>query len=141
MIKVLIADDHLRVRRGLKQLCEMMGDVCVAGEAGDGDEVLQVLQEAHYDLLLLDLSMPGLSGIELVRHARARSAKVPILVLSMHTEVPIVERAIRAGAAGFVGKGGDNETLMDAIRSVAAGGHYVDPVIAQHLMFDQTAVA
>jgi len=138
MIRVLIADDHLVVRKGLKQLLEMMGDVTAAGEAGNGDEVLAALGASSFDLVLLDLSMPGIKGVELIRHIRLLNAELPILVLSMHDEVQIVKRVFRAGASGFITKGSDKDALMTAIRKVMEGGRYVDPTIVEQMMFQKT---
>jgi DNA-binding NarL/FixJ family response regulator len=139
MTRVLIADDHLVVRKGLKQLLEMMGDVTANGEACNGEEVLAALQQAAFGLLLLDLSMPGIRGVELVRHIRDQHPNLPILVLSMHDEVAIVKRVFRAGASGFITKGSDKDALMMAIRKVIAGGRYIDPVILDQMMFDKPA--
>ncbi len=137
MIRVLIADDHVIVRSGLKQLFELMGDITVAGEAINGDEVLAALQPGKFDLLLLDLTMPGISGINLIARIRTEDAALPILVLSMHNELQIAKRVLQAGASGYVTKGSEQETLMSAIRKVAAGGRYIDPVVAEQMMFEK----
>jgi DNA-binding NarL/FixJ family response regulator len=137
MIKVLIADDHAIVRSGLKQLFGLMGDINVGGEATNGEEVLEVLQKGQFDLLLLDLTMPGLSGINLIGRIRALHANLPILVLSMHNELQIAKRVLQAGAAGFVTKGSEQDILMTAIRKVATGSRFVDPTITEQLMFEK----
>jgi DNA-binding NarL/FixJ family response regulator len=134
---VLIADDHVVVRSGLKQLFELMGDIVVAGEATNGDEVLKVLQQKEFDLILLDLTMPGLSGVNLINSIRALYEKVPILVLSMHNELQIAKRVLQAGAHGYVTKGSGQETLMAAVRKVAAGGRFIDPSVAEQMMFEK----
>lgn len=137
MIRVLIADDHVIVRGGLKQLFGLMGDIVVAGEAADGAEVLAMLQQGEFDLLLLDLTMPGLSGVNLISRIRTLKPKLPILVLSMHNELQVAKRVLQAGAVGFVTKGSMQEILMDAVRKVAAGGRFIDPVIAEQLLFEK----
>jgi len=139
VIRVLIADDHVIVRNGLKQLFGLMGDITVAGEATNGDEVLEALKHGHFDLLLLDLTMPGLSGVNLIGRILASHSKLPILVLSMHNELQIAKRVLQAGAAGFVTKGSEQDTLMSAIRKVAAGGRFVDPTVAEQMMFEKPA--
>jgi DNA-binding NarL/FixJ family response regulator len=137
MIKVLIADDHAIVRSGLKQLFGLMGDINVGGEATNGEEVLEALQKGQFDLLLLDLTMPGLSGINLIGRIRTLHANLPILVLSMHNELQIAKRVLQAGAAGFVTKGSEQDILMTAIRKVATGGRFVDPTITEQMMFEK----
>lgn len=137
MIRVLIADDHVIVRSGLKQLFELMGDIVVAGEATDGAEVLDTLGRGECDLLLLDLTMPGLSGVNLISRIRGLHARLPILVLSMHNELQVAKRVLQAGANGFVTKGSMQETLMEAVRKIAAGGRFIDPLIAEQLMFEK----
>lgn len=139
MIRVLIADDHVIVRNGLKQLFELMGDITVAGEATNGTEALEALRQGEYDLILLDLTMPGISGVSLIGHIRAQYAKLPILVLSMHNELQIAKRVLQAGASGFVTKGSMQDILMDAVRKVAAGGRFIDPAIAELMMFEKPA--
>lgn len=137
MIKVLIADDHVVVRNGLKQLLGVMGDVTVTGEAGTGEEALELLKSAGSDLMLLDLTMPGLSGINLVTRIHTLYPDLPILVLSMHNEIQVAKRVLQAGATGFVTKGSEQDTLMTAIRKVSKGGRFVDPVLAEQMMFDK----
>lgn len=137
MIRVLIADDHVIVRSGLKQLFDLMGDIKVAGEAKDGTEAMEMLRHGEYDLLLLDLTMPGLSGVNLIARIRSEYEKLPILVLSMHNELQVAKRVLQSGANGFVTKGSMQETLMDAVRKIAAGGRFIDPLIAEQLMFEK----
>lgn len=137
MIKVLIADDHIIVRGGLTQLFALMGDITVAGEACNGAEVLDVLRQQHFDLLLLDLTMPGISGVTLISNIRVQYPKMPILILSMHNELQVAKKMMQAGASGFVTKGSKQEILMDAVRKVAAGGRFIDPLIAEQMMFEK----
>ncbi|HEX5337083.1 MAG TPA: response regulator transcription factor [Gallionella sp.] len=141
MINVLIADDHVIMRNGLKQLCEDMGDIAVIGEARNGDEVLELLGQQRCDLLLLDLTMPGVSGVDLIERIRVRDANLPILVFSMRNEVQVAKCVLQAGATGYLTKGGDEEILMSAIRKVAAGEHFVDPCIVEQSMFTKKAPA
>lgn len=138
MIRVFIADDHVVVRGGLKQLFALMGDIVVAGEAADGAELLERLRQEQFDLLLLDLTMPGLSGVNLIGRVRADHPRLPILVLSMHNELQVAKRVLQAGASGYVTKGSMQETLMDAVRRVATGGRFVDPLIAEQMMFEKS---
>lgn len=137
MIKVLIADDHVIVRNGLKQLFALMGDIEVAGEATNGAEVVEILRNQTFDLVLLDLTMPGISGASLIAHIHANHPKLPVLVLSMHNELQVAKRMLQAGACGFVTKGSMQETLIDAVRKVAAGGRFIDPVLAEQMMFEK----
>ncbi|HEX8963706.1 MAG TPA: response regulator transcription factor [Rhodocyclaceae bacterium] len=126
-MRVLITDDHAVVRQGLKQFLCLVDDIEVAAEATNGAEALARLAEGGIDLLLLDLSMPGLSGNELVSAIRRVHPALPILVLSMHAEPQIAQGALAAGASGYLTKDHDPETLLDAMRAVAAGGTFIDP--------------
>jgi DNA-binding NarL/FixJ family response regulator len=137
MIRVLIADDHVVVRNGLKQLFGIMGEVTVAGEATNGEEVLAALRIGQFDLILLDLTMPGLSSINLIQRIRMQHPKLPILVLSMHNELQIAKRVLKAGATGYITKGSEQDTLIAAIRKVAAGKRFIDPAIAEQMMFEK----
>ncbi len=137
MIRVLIADDHVIVRGGLKQLFALMGGIVVAGEATNGTEALEALRHGQFDLVLLDLNMPGISGVSLIGRIRELNAKLPILVFSMHNEFQIAKRVLQAGASGFVTKGSMQAILNEAVRKVAAGGRFVDPVIAEQMMFEK----
>jgi DNA-binding NarL/FixJ family response regulator len=134
VIKILIADDHAVVRNGLKLLIGEMGDAVVAGVATNGDEVLELLKQSSFDLLLLDLTMPGLSGADLIKRVHELYPDLPILVLSMRNELQGVKHVLDAGIAGYVAKGSDENLLISAIRKVAAGGGYLDPVIAEQLV-------
>jgi DNA-binding NarL/FixJ family response regulator len=136
MIRVFIADDHGIVREGLKQLFALGGDIAVAGEAGSGSEVLEALRAGGIDLILLDMTMPGISGANLITRLRAHDGCPPILVLSMHNESQIARRALAAGASGYLTKDSDPRTLMSAIHRVAAGGRFIDPVLAEKMVFD-----
>jgi len=129
MIRVLIADDHTIVRTGLKQIIATTLDIVVIGEATRGDEIPERLQAGPVDLLLLDMAMPGMAGIELIRGLSLRYGTLPILILSMHNEGQIVARALKAGARGYVTKGSEPEVLLDGIRRVAGGETFIDPTL------------
>jgi DNA-binding NarL/FixJ family response regulator len=133
MIRVVLADDHTIVREGLKQLLGMAGDLTVVGEAQDGHEVMERVRTLDFDLLLLDMSMPGKSGIELIKQVRAEKPKLRILVLSMHEEHQYAVRAVRAGAAGYLTKESASRQLVEAIRKVASGGAFISAEVAQQL--------
>ncbi|BBT16881.1 response regulator [Metapseudomonas otitidis] len=135
MTRILIADDHAIMRGGLKQLIEFDARLQVAAEAENGAQVLEQLRAGEFDLLLLDMSMPGLSGEDLISRVHGRYPRLPILVLSMHNEAQIAQRALRAGASGYLTKDHNPETLLAAIHRVAGGGRYLDPRIAEQLAF------
>ncbi|BBP83554.1 DNA-binding response regulator [Pseudomonas sp. Pc102] len=135
MTRILIADDHAIMRGGLKQLIEFDARLQVAAEAENGAQVLEQLRTGEFDLLLLDMSMPGLSGEDLISRVHGRYPRLPILVLSMHNEAQIAQRALRAGANGYLTKDHNPETLLAAIHRVADGGRYLDPRIAEQLAF------
>jgi DNA-binding NarL/FixJ family response regulator len=135
MIRILIADDHSIVRSGLKQIIATEKDFKVVGEASQGSEVLHKLQRGGVDLLLTDLSMPGISALDLIARARAEAPKVPIIALSMHNETQLVFRVLRAGASGYVTKSSDPAILLGAIRKVAQGGRFIDPNLVDAIVF------
>jgi DNA-binding NarL/FixJ family response regulator len=136
MIRVVIADDHQILREGLSQLLLAAGDLDVVGEAGDGNEVLQRIRTLDFDVLLLDMSMPGRSGVELIRQVKAEKPKLRILVLSMHEEHQYAVRAIHAGASGYLTKESASAQLVAAIRKVAAGGAFISAEVAERLSLD-----
>jgi len=133
MIRVVIADDHTILREGLKQLLQAAPDLVVAGEGGDGHEVLRAVREVDFDVLLLDMSMPGRSGMELIRQVKSEKPKLRILVLSMHEEHQYAVRAIRAGASGYLTKESAATLLVAAIRKVAGGGAFISAEVAEQL--------
>jgi DNA-binding NarL/FixJ family response regulator len=138
MIRILIADDHDIVRLGLKQLFSLMGDITVTGEAASYREVIEILQrDCTPDLLLLGMDMPDISGFELISRIRAQYKSLPILIYSIHNEPMIARRAFRIGVSGFITKGSTQEILVGAIRKVAAGGRFVDPALAEQVIFDR----
>ncbi|HEV3423829.1 MAG TPA: response regulator transcription factor [Paraburkholderia sp.] len=136
MIKILIADDHAIVRGGLKQIIATTADIVVTGEAAQGSEVVDKLRTCDVDLLLLDMTMPGISGVDLIRRVRAEQPAMPVLVLSIHNEAQVVSRALRAGATGYVTKDSDPEVLLAAIRKLASGGRFIDPKLVDAIIFE-----
>jgi DNA-binding NarL/FixJ family response regulator len=131
--RILIADDHAIVRDGLRRILQGAPGFEVAGEAVDGGEVMARVREGGFELLLLDMSMPGKSGVELIKWVKATRPDLVVLVLSMHQEEQYAVRAIRAGAAGYVTKESASELLVAAIRKVADGGLYISPGVAEQL--------
>jgi two-component system invasion response regulator UvrY len=136
MIRVLLADDHTIVRTGLKEILADTGDVNVTGEASSGSEVLAKVRGQDYDVLVLDMSMPGRSGIELIKQLKGEKPKIRILVLSMHSEAQYAVRALKAGASGYLTKDSAADQLVAAIRRIAAGGAFVSPETAERLALD-----
>jgi len=136
MIRVVIADDHQILREGLKQLLLAASDLDVVGEARDGHDVLERIRALDIDVLLLDLSMPGKSGMDLIRQVKNERPKLRILVLSMHEEHQYAVRAIRAGASGYLTKESASSQLVAAIRKVAGGGAFISAEVAEHLAHD-----
>ena len=135
MIRLLLADDHAIVRKGVRQIISMASDIEVVAEAGSGAEVLDFLRSSELDLLVLDMTMPGISGIDLISRIRSHYPSLPILILSMHNDVQVVSRALKAGAGGYATKDGNLEDLLRAIRKVASGGRYIDPALAEKMVF------
>jgi len=133
MIRIVVADDHTIVREGLKQLLTAAGDLEVVAEAQNGFEVMDRVRALDFDVLLLDMSMPGKSGIELIKQVHAEKPRLRILILSMHEEHQYAVRAIRAGAAGYLTKEGASAQLVSAIRRVAGGGAYISADVAEQL--------
>ena len=138
MIRVLLADDHAIVRTGLKEILEGTDDIRVAAEAGNGNEALARVREKDFDVVVLDLSMPGRSGIELIRQIKSERSKLRVLVLSMHSEAQYAVRALKAGASGYLTKEGAADQLVAAIRRISAGGAFVSPETAERLALDFT---
>ena len=134
MIRVLVADDHKLVREGLKQILGSAADVEVTGEAGNGDEALALAKANDYDLALLDMSMPGLAGIDLIKRLKIEKPELRLLVLSMHAEQQYAARALKAGASGYLTKDAAAEQLLGAIRKVAAGGVHISETAAASLV-------
>ncbi len=134
MIRILLADDHEIVRDGLKRILAATGDVQVAGEASSGDQALALVRANDYDVAMLDMSMPGLSGIDLIKRLKAEKPALKLLVLSMHGEHQYAARALKAGASGYLTKDSAAEQLVLALRKVASGGVHVSEAAAASLM-------
>lgn len=133
MTRVVIADDHTIVREGLKQLLTAAGDIEVVGEAVDGHEALARVRNVEFDVLVLDMSMPGKAGMELIRQIKSEKPKLRIVVLTMHQENQYAVRAIRAGASGYLTKDSASAQLVHAIRKVASGGAFISAEVAEQL--------
>lgn len=134
MTRVLIADDHSIVRDGLKRILAATPDLQVAGEAASGDAALAAVKANDYDVVMLDMSMPGLSGIDLIKRLKLEKPKLKILVLSMHGESQYAARALKAGAAGYLNKDSPAEALLGALRKIAAGGVHIGDAAAASLL-------
>ena len=133
MIRILVADDHTIVREGLKQILAKHSDLQVAGEAANGNDVLHLVRDDKWDVLVTDMSMPGRNGLELIKLVKQTQPALPVLVLSMYDEEQYAVRAIRAGASGYLNKESASEQLVSAIRKVAAGGVYASAAVTQAL--------
>ena len=133
---VLIADDHAIIRDGLTKILADTDDLLVAGEASNGTAVLEQVRLRDWSLLVLDISMPGRNGLELIKLVKAERPKLPILIFSMHPEEQYAVRAIRAGASGYLSKEGDTDLLLPAMRRLVAGGVYISHKVAELLATD-----
>ena len=141
MIRILVVDDHTIVREGLKQILGEEKDMNVVEEASNGQEALQKIGKSEYDCVLLDISMPGRSGLEVLKDIKALRPKLPVLILSMHSEELYAIRALRAGASGYLTKASASEELIGAIRKVATGRKYVSTSLAEKLAVELDADA
>ena len=139
MLKILIADDHAIVRQGLKQIVAETRDMVVAGEASNGQELFNKLKEDDYDVIVLDITMPGRSGIDVLRQLRSERPRLPVLILSVHSEEQYALRALRAGASGYLTKESAPDELVVAIRKVSLGGKYISSSLAEKLAFQLEA--
>lgn len=136
MIKVLVADDHTLVREGLKQIFSSFPDIVVADEASNGKEVLNKVWKNNYGVVLLDISFPGRSGLDILKQLKCIKPKLPVLILSMHPEEQYAVRALRSGASGYLTKDSVPEELIEAIRKVSLGKKYITYSLAEKLAFD-----
>jgi DNA-binding NarL/FixJ family response regulator len=134
LIKVLVADDHAVVRQGVCSLIRTTQDIEVACEAADGGQVLALIARKDLSLLVVDMNMPGPSGIDLIRSVRQSRPELPALVLSMLAESQVAQSALLAGANGYLSKTSEPEVILSAIRQCATGGSYIDPTIAASLL-------
>jgi DNA-binding NarL/FixJ family response regulator len=133
MIRILVADDHSVVRQGVKQILADVSDMAVKDEAQNGSETLEKVLRNDYDVVLLDISMPGRSGLEVLEDIKNQRPKLAVLILSMHPEEQYAVRALRAGASGYLTKASAPQELIGAIRKVAGGGKYVTSSLAEKL--------
>ncbi len=131
MIRVLIADDHAILRRGLIEILARGLKDAVCGEAENAEQTLAQVQGHNWDLVILDLSMPGRSGIDVLVDLKRLRPKLPVLILSMHAEDQYAKRVLRAGASGYLNKDSAPEELIKAVRKALAGGRYVSPALAE----------
>jgi DNA-binding NarL/FixJ family response regulator len=136
MIRIIIADDHTLFRVGLKQMLHSFAGIEVVKEATNAAEALAEASAGDADLIIMDLTMPGVSGTSLIEQTRKARPDLPILVLSMHDEPGTVRRALQAGASGYITKGSSPDTLFTAVARVGAGERFIDPTIAESLAFD-----
>lgn len=133
MIKVLVADDHAIVRRGLRQILSETQDIMVGGEASTAQEVTRLMTDERWSVIVLDLSLPGSSGLDLLSRIRRDHPNCPVLVLTVHPEDQYAVRCIKAGAAGFLTKESAPDKLIEAVRKVASGGRWVSPELGETL--------
>jgi DNA-binding NarL/FixJ family response regulator len=133
MIKILIADDHAIVREGLKQIISETLDMVVAAEASNGEDVLEKVSANKYDVVLLDISMPGRSGLDILKQLKIEKPKLPVMMLSVHPEEQYAVRALRAGASGYLTKESAPDELIAAIRKISQGRKYVSSSLAEKL--------
>ena len=133
-IRVLIADDHAIVREGLKQILGDNPDIFIVGEATDGNDALDKIRGGTWNVVLLDMSMPGRTGLDVLKQVKKEHPEIPVLILSMHPEDQFAVRAIKAGAAGYLTKGCAPEQLMTALLKVSAGGKFITETVADKLV-------
>jgi len=136
VIRILIADDHAILRRGLKEILVRELQDVVCGEAEDAQQVLAQMRNCEWDLVMLDITMPGRSGLDVLKDLKSMCPKLPVLVLSMHPEEQYGKRVLKAGAWGYMSKKSAPEELIKAIRKLLAGGQYVSPALAEKLAWD-----
>lgn len=141
MTRILIADDHKIVRDGLKRILAATPDLQVAAEAASGDEALALVKASEIDIAMVDMSMPGLSGIALVKRLKVEKPKMKVLVLSMHGEHQYAARALKAGASGYLTKDSAAEQLVGALRKIAAGGVHISDAAASALVASAAATS
>jgi DNA-binding NarL/FixJ family response regulator len=136
MIKILVVDDHTIVRDGVKRLLVDTPDMVVADEASNGEEVINKVGNNHYDLVLLDISLPGRDGLDVLKQLKCTNPGIPVLILSMYPEEHYAVRSLRAGASGYLTKQSSSDELIGAIRKVAQGRRYITPSLAEKLAFE-----
>jgi two-component system, NarL family, invasion response regulator UvrY len=138
MIKILVADDHAIVRLGLLQILTEQADMTVVGEASDAPELFALTRAQAWDIVILDVSMPGRGGLEVLKELKSEFPARPVLILSVHPEDQYAVRALKAGAAGYLSKDSAPAELVNAIRKAMQGGKYVSAALAEKLAFNLT---
>ena len=133
MINILLVDDHAIFREGLKKIIENTTGMEVSGEADNGEEALQQINSQKFDLVILDISLPGQSGLEVLKDIKRDFLKLPVLILSMHSEEQYARRLLKAGASGYLKKDSAFDQLVSAIRTIDSGKKYISPVVAHIL--------
>lgn len=133
MIRLLICDDHALVREGLKQILADAPDLSIVGEAADGPEAVRLVRRGGFEVVLLDIALPGRDGLDVLKQIRGEHPKLPVLIVSTYPEKQYALRCLRLGAAGYLNKGADPAELITAIRKVAGGGLFVSPSVAESL--------
>jgi len=139
VVRILVSDDHAVLRTGVTKILMQGLEGAVCGEAANAEEILDQVRNHEWDLVILDISMPGRSGIEVLREIKRLQPRLPVLVLSMHAEDQYGKRVLRTGASGFMNKNVAPEELIKAVRKVLSGGRYVSPALAEKLAFDLTS--
>jgi len=135
-MKILIADDHAIVREGVKQILRTLPEINQIDEVAEGNEALKMIKEVGYDLLILDISMPGMSGLDILQNISQRNISTRVLMLSFHPQEQYAIRAFKMGASGYLSKDSAFEELGAAIRKIAAGGKYISSAFAEKLFFN-----
>lgn len=136
MIRVIVADDHPIVREGVRQILERAGDIAVVAEAGDGAELIRKVSQGNFDVVILDISMPGRDGIDVLKQLMCEDPKVRVLIMSIHPEEQFAIRALKAGADGYLTKESVPEELVTAVRKVVRGGKYISERVAEQLLHE-----
>ena len=136
-MRILIVDDHAVVRQGIKQIITDMDNPVEVGEAGNGSDAIRMLRDGEWDMVLLDINLPGKNGIEVLKQIKSEWKKLPVLMLSMYSEDQYAMRAIRSGASGYMTKETAPDELLNAIGKVTRGGRYISAEVAEKLVFDQ----
>jgi two-component system invasion response regulator UvrY len=139
MIKIIIADDHPIVRAGMKQIISEAADMSVADEAGDGRQLLHKIRTENFDVVILDITMPYIDGLDVLKQLKIEKPKLPVIILSIHPESQYALRVLKAGASGYVTKTSAPDELITAIRKVNRGGKYISAAVAEKLAFQLEA--